>query len=223
MKGLTLLVLLVAGAEVGLAPIARAECLKEAGDFAERICGQVKQAGKSTLVTAKGELTAEAKGIVARALGQLGGTVGVDVQSKDFENVVQEQLAGELVDVRKCGTQMATLAINQICTKAPRWKVCANQAFGIDHWENTERLQGTSGWRGGGYNQGAYCSDFINSVVNGRQLGNKPHDVSNVTMGEENRRSGTFRERAEYNYHCAITLSWNPVYKQKADPICGAE
>ncbi|QOG21709.1 hypothetical protein [Bradyrhizobium sp. SEMIA] len=214
---------LVSALTIALSSSAYAECLKEAGDFAERICGQVKQAGKSSLITGKGELTAEAKGIVAKALGQLGGTVGVDVQTKEFENVLQEQLGPELIDVRKCGTQMATLAINQICTKAPRWKVCPNQAFGLDHWESTERLQGTSGWRGGGYNQGAYCSEFINSVVSARQLGDKPHDVSNVAMGEENRRSGTFGERAEYNYHCAITLSWGPVYKQKADPICGPE
>lgn len=205
------------------AQITHAECLKEAGDFAERLCGQVKQSGKSTLITGKGELSAEAKGLIAKALGQLGGEVGVNIQTKEFENVVQEQLAGELVDVRKCGIQVATLAMNQVCEKAPRWKICSNQAFGIERWDNSERLQGTTGWRGGGYNPGAYCTDFINSVVNGRQLGDKPHEVSDVKPGEENRRTGMFRDHAEYNYHCAITLKWNPVYKQKADPICGAE
>lgn len=214
---------LVAAATIISPRVANAECLKEAGDFAERICGQVKQAGKSTLITAKGDLTAEAKGLIAKALGQLGGQVGVDVQTKDFENVVQEQLAPELVDVRKCGREMAKLAIDQICTKAPIWKVCSNQSFGLDHWENSERLQGTTGWRGGGYNPGAYCTDFINSVVSSRGLGDKPHDIGDVTPGEENRRTGMLKDHAEYNYHCAITLRWNPVYKQKADPICGAQ
>lgn len=220
MKPLTFL---VAAATITFPQMASAQCLKEAGDFAERICGQVKQDGKSKLLTAKGDLNADAKGIIAKFLGQLGGSFGVEVQTTEFEGVIQQQLRDELVDVRKCGSQMATLAINQICTKAPSWKVCSHPSFGIDHWENSERLQGTTGWRGGGYNPGAYCTDFINSVVRSRNLGDKPHNISGVAPGEENRRTGMFNEHAEYNYHCAITLSWNPVYKQKADPICGRE
>ncbi|WP_213290989.1 hypothetical protein [Bradyrhizobium sp. sGM-13] len=214
---------LVVAATILYCQEADAQCLKEAGDFAERICGQVKQIGKSTLITGKGDLTAEAKGLIARAIGQLGGQVGVDVQTKDFENVLQEQLGPELVNVRECGAKMAQLAIGQVCSKAPSWKTCANQAFGVDRWENEEKLNGTSGWRGGGFNQGAYCTEFINSVVAGRKLGDRPHDVVGMTSSEENRRTGTFKERAEYNYHCSLTLRWNPVYKQKADPICGRE
>ncbi|MDX8481611.1 MULTISPECIES: hypothetical protein [Mesorhizobium] len=203
--------------------LAEAQCLAEAGDFAERICGEVKQTGKSTLITGKGDLTAAAKGLIAKALGQLGGDVGVDIQTNDFENVLQEQLAGELINVRQCGTQMATLAINQVCTKAPHWKVCSNQAFGLDHWEDEAKLTGATGWRGGGYNPEAYCTDFINAVLNSRSLGDKPHDVTDIKSSEERRRTGLLRDHAEYNYHCTINLHWNPVYKQKSDPICGQE
>ncbi|MFD6319854.1 hypothetical protein [Methylorubrum thiocyanatum] len=201
----------------------RAECLQEAGNFAERICGQVKTIGKSTLITAKGDLTAEAKGLIAKAVGQLGGSVGGSVETKDFENVLQEQLGSELVNVRKCGIEMAKVAMDQVCTRAVIYKTCANQAFGLERWENSERLNGTTGWRDGGYNPVAYCTDFTNSVVRGRGLGSLPHHVDGITPREEKRRTGTFREHAQYNYHCGITLHWNPIYNRKADPLCGTE
>ncbi len=214
---------LVAATLAAIPGVAGAECLQEAGDFAERICGQVKTAGKSTLIAADGGLTAEAKGLIARALGQLSGNLDAKVETKEFENVVQEQLAGELVNVRQCGIQMAKVAMDQICTKAPIWKTCTNQAFGIARWENEETLNGTSGWRGGGYNQGAYCTAFINSTVQTRNLGNLPHLVDEVRSSEENRRTGFMNSVAEYNYHCSIKLHWNPTYNQRSDALCGRE
>lgn len=200
-----------------------AACLQEAGDFAERICGQVKTMGKSTLITADGNLSAEAKGLLARALGQLSGNTGVDVKTDSFDNVLHEQLEGELVNVRKCGIEMAKAAMTQVCTRAASWKTCENQAFGIASWGGNETLNGTSGWRGGGYNPDAYCTDFINGVVQSRSLGNVAHLISNVRPSEERRRSGFMNSHAEYNYHCSIEIHWNPIYNQRTDPICGVE
>jgi hypothetical protein len=213
-----------AAISMSMACTAHADCLQDAADFAQRICGEVKTTGKSTLITAQGELSAEAKSLLAKALGQFGGRIDGKIETKTFENVLQEQLGPELVNIRQCGIQMAKAAMDQICTRAPVWKTCTNQAFGLSHWANQEKLNGTSGYRGGGYNQGAYCTDFINSVIQGRGLGNQPHLVTDIKSSEESRRTGfAGTGPVEYNYHCSITLHWNPVYNQKADPLCGTE
>lgn len=202
---------------------ASASCLTDAADFAQRICGEVKTRGSSTLIETDGQLTAEAKGLVRQFLGSGGATLQGQTEFSTYENVLQQQLAGELVDVRQCGIQMAKAAMDQACTKAPNYKTCQNPAFGLAGWANQETLQGTSGWRGGGYNPGAFCTDFTNGIVASRGLGSQPHVVENMQPGEEQRRTGFLNSVAEYNYHCSITLRWNPIYNQKADPLCGTE
>ncbi|NOJ46074.1 hypothetical protein [Bradyrhizobium archetypum] len=202
---------------------ASASCLAEAADFAQRICGEVKTRGSSSLVSANGELTAEAKGLIKQFLGSAGGTLQGQTEITAYENVLREQLAGELVNVRQCGIQMAKAAMDQVCIKAPTYKTCQNPAFGIKGWANQMTVQGTSGWRGGGYNQGAFCSEFTNGVIASRGLGNQPHLVDDVRSREESRRTGFMNSVAEYNYHCSITLHWSPVYNDKADPVCGSE
>jgi hypothetical protein len=174
-------ILLLTATAIATPHVAYAECLQEAGDFAERICGQVKTMGKSTLVTANGDLTDEAKSLIAKALGQLGGNLQGTVEIQTFEIVLHEQLASELVNVRQCGIQMAKAVMDQVCTKTPVWKTCTNQAFGLSRWDNEETLHGTSGWRGGGYNEGAYCTDFINATIHARGLGDAPHLVEEVS------------------------------------------
>ena len=201
---------------------AYADCLQQSADFAQKICGEVKTMGRSALVTANGDLTAEAKGLIAEAVGRIGGTVKGKIETKTFEDVLQEQLAEELINLRQCGVDMANAAY-QVCTKAAVWKTCANQAFGLAGWANEETLYGTSGWRKGGYNEGAYCTEFIKSVIQTRGLDDLPHLVDDVKSSEENRRTGWMNTVAEYNYHCSIRLHWNPIYNQKADPICGQE
>lgn len=203
---------------------ARADCLNEASDFAQKICGEVKSAGKSTLVTANGELNAAAKGLIAKALGELGGSVGTSIETKTFENVIQEQLGPELVNVRACGIAMAKAAMDQVCVKAPIYKTCANQAFGLEKWGNEDPINGTSGYRGGGYNQGAYCTDLINVTLQSRGLGSVPHLVDQIHSSEESRRTGAFGSGpVQYNYHCSFMLHYNPIYNRKSDALCGSE
>jgi hypothetical protein len=207
-----------------IAPFAAyADCLQEAADFAQRICGELKTVGRSTLVTASGDLTGEAKDLIVKALGQIGGNVEGKAETKIFENELQEQLAGELLDLRKCSIKMARAAWDQVCTKAPVYKTCSNREFGLAGWKNEETLDGTSGWRDAGYNQEAYCREFINSVIQARGLGDLPHLVDDIKLSEENRRTGFFNSVSQHNYHCSIKLHWNPIYNQKADPICGLQ
>ena len=149
---------------------------------------------------------------------------GVDATGKinkeQWKNI--EQKYGEVrSNPTICNIEMFKLIIPLFGEKVPEWKICTNQAFGLASWANEETLNGTSGWRGGGYNQGAYCTEFINSVIQSRGLGNQPHLVDEIKPSEENRRTGFMNSVAQYNYHCSIKLHWNPIYKQKADPICG--
>lgn len=202
---------------------ASASCLAEAAEFAQRICGEVKTRGSSSLVSANGELNAEAKGLIKQFLGSAGGALQGQTETAAYENVLREQLGAELVNVRQCGIQMAKAAMDQVCVKAPTYRTCQNPAFGTKGWANQMTVQGTSGWRGGGYNQGAYCSEFTNGVIASRGLGNQPHLVDDVKSGEESRRTGFMNSVAEYNYHCSITVHWSPVYNERADPLCGLE
>jgi hypothetical protein len=207
-----------------IAPFAAyADCLQKAADFAQKICGELQTMGRSTLVTASGDLTGEAKHLIVKALVQFGGTVEGNEETKTFENVLREQLAGELLNLRQCNIQMAQAAWDQVCTKAPVWKTCSNKEFGLAGWENEEALNGASGWRDRSYNQKAYCAEFIDSVIQARGLSDLPHLVDEVRPSEENRRTGFFNSVSQYNYHCSIKLHWNPIYNQKADPICGLQ
>jgi hypothetical protein len=213
----------VVGLGTCLCQSASASCLTEAADFAQRICGEVKTRGSSALIGANGDLTAEARGLVRQYLGSAGGSFQGQTEFTAYENVLREQLAGELVNVRQCGIQMAKAAMDQVCVRAPSYKTCTNPAFGLAGWANQETLHGTSGWRGGGGNPGAYCTEFINGIIASRGLGNQPHQVDQVSPSEEGRRTGFMNSVAQYNYHCTITIHWTPIYNQKSDPVCGTE
>lgn len=93
-----------------------ADCLNDAAAFANRICGEVSNRGSSRLVTSSGELNAEAKGLIRKLLGSAGGELKGQTEFTGYENVLREQLASELVNVRQCGIRMAEAAIKQVCS-----------------------------------------------------------------------------------------------------------
>jgi hypothetical protein len=102
-----------------------------------------------------------------------------------------------------------------------RFATCGLPAFGLKGWSKEETLQGTSGWRGGGYNQGAYCADYKNSVVGGRKLQGAEYKLETVNSGEEGRWTGPFGRTREYNYHCTVKLYTGPLYNERTDERCG--
>jgi hypothetical protein len=95
-----------------------ADCLTEAAAFANRICGEVSNRGSAKLVTGSGELNAEAKGLIRRLLGSAGGELKGQTEISSYENVLREQLASELVNVRECGVRMAEAAMKQVCSNS---------------------------------------------------------------------------------------------------------
>ena len=103
-----------------------------------------------------------------------------------------------------------------------QYRTCSLPIFGQSGWQNEETLSGTSGWRNGGYNQGAYCTEFMNSVVSSRKLTGSVYKLERTGSSEEDRSTG-FMDTGphQYNYHCVVKLSSVPVYNERADERCG--
>jgi hypothetical protein len=94
---------------------ARADCLDDVANFADKICGQIRTVGKAGLLTGNGDLNATAKELIAKSLGQLSGHGST--ATKTYEDILQEQLGAERVSLRKCGIALAKAAIDQTCFK----------------------------------------------------------------------------------------------------------
>jgi hypothetical protein len=77
-------------------------------------------------VTSSGELNAEAKGLIRRLLGSAGGELKGETEFTGYENVLREQLASELVNVRQCGVRMAEAAMKQVCAARPGVRIQQN-------------------------------------------------------------------------------------------------
>lgn len=200
-----------------------ATCLTDAVDFAQRICREVTKRDKSTLINADKQLTSEGEEIIQQNLSSSGATLQSQADFGAFENILTQQLSDDTIKEQKCGAEIAKVAIDKACSVTPKYKSCRNPSFGLASWDKVETFQGTSGWRGGGYNPSAFCSDFINSVVASRGLTNQSYAIESMQPGEEQRRKGVFNSISEYNYHCSVTLRWQPIYNEKIDPLCGLQ
>jgi hypothetical protein len=96
----------------------RATCLEDAAAFAERVCGAIQQGGSSTVLTASGQLSAEAKGWLSKLVGSAGADVDAEAVEKRFEGVVQDQLGPERSAARQCRSDMAKFAASEVCKKS---------------------------------------------------------------------------------------------------------
>lgn len=149
-----------------------------------------------------------------------GGEIRANARIETYEHVIHSQLGAELIDARKCGAAMATAAMQQVCTRPITVRKCRHPDFGQERWARSETLQGSTGWRGGGYNPDAYCSDYISSIVTSRQLGGKAYNIDIVGKREEGKWTGTFGRKRKYNYHCTVSLQWDPIYNERTDERC---
>jgi hypothetical protein len=198
-----------------------ASCLEQAATFAQQICGEVSKRGSSSrYVTSSGELSAEAKVLIRQALGSAGPELK-ETELSIYEDVLRQQLASELVNVRQCATQMAEVALRKVCSRPVTYRTCSLPEFGQAGWAREEILQGTSGWLGGGSNQSAYCSEFIASVVSSRSLGGTRYHIDQINSFEEGRRTGAFGVERQYNYFCVVKLQSQPIYNERMDERCG--
>ena len=88
-----------------LSPFSYSSCLDDVARFAKEICGELSREGGESALNAKGELTVKAEGLFKRIFG---GSVGGSVEKtkKSYENVLREDLSGELKDIRACRIKM---------------------------------------------------------------------------------------------------------------------
>lgn len=98
------------------------------------------------------------------------------------------------------------------------FRLCSHPSHGVTGYQYTETVTGSSGWRDGGYNQIAWCSDVKRAKENsvGASI------VWSNEQRNEDRRKDIFG-KAEYNYHCTITAQWGPVYASNRSSVCGPE
>lgn len=102
-------------------------------------------------------------------------------------------------------------------------KTCSRPEFGQIGWQRNVTINQSSGWVGPGSNQDNWCNQLINQTVQGRGIGNE-HEVKVISKGEEGRwGNAVLHTNRQYNYHCQIIISWDPIYQAKADPACGFE
>lgn len=102
---------------VAISSTASANCLKEVANFAESICGQIQSSGNKNLTEVDGKLKAEVSGIVRKVIGDASGNVNVKKLSDAYENVLREDLAKELFNVRECRMKMAQVGRAEACQK----------------------------------------------------------------------------------------------------------
>lgn len=103
------------------------------------------------------------------------------------------------------------------------YKTCARPEFGQIGWQRNETVTQSSGWVGPGSNPDNWCNELINNTIRERGIGPE-HDVKVASKNEEQKWGDPILHRnRQYNYHCQITISWDPIYRAKADPLCGTE
>jgi hypothetical protein len=104
-------------------------CLDQAASYAERICGEIQKSGYSQVIEADGQLKAGISGILSRVLGTAGVSTGGATIRSSYENVLRQDLAKELFNVRECRMRMAEAARTQVC-KSPEPTVSQSRPQG---------------------------------------------------------------------------------------------
>ena len=136
--------------------------------------------------------------------GKLGTVIGIaDAQRDD-----NAQAISYVVPIQYAETLLSNAGVIRSkvgpCADLPE---CVHPSHGIDHFEIDVTLTGDSGWRGGGYNQTAYCNDYLASL-------NATYPGSNLvrTNSWEDARWTGIRHR-EYKYFCSVQRQEKPIYK----------
>lgn len=80
------------------------------------------------------------------------------------------------------------------------------------------QLLNPRGWMGGGSNPTNWCNSLLSGFINNRGItGGYDKRFSNVS--EQSKKD--WKGHVEYNYHCTVTIWWDPLYRERTDPRCG--
>lgn len=114
-----ILVLLIISGITMYSKNSSADCLEDASKFAERICGELKLRGSSSLTEANGQLKADVSGIVKKVVGGGSLTINGKRLQDAYENVLRSDLSKDLSDNRSCRKEMAKAGLAQACKSSP--------------------------------------------------------------------------------------------------------
>jgi len=141
---------------------------------------------------------------------KLGTVVGIAVSmlegTQQISYVIPIQYAGPLLD--QAGVNMVPAGP---CAELP---VCRTASNGIEGYTVDQQIPGDSGWRGGGYNQNAFCNDRKTALQNAY-----PHSVLTETGRSENSHKDTWGH-VTYIYYCSFHRQEGPIYKSMASLDC---
>ncbi len=136
-------------------------------------------------------------------------------KSELVEELCDEPIFEMVEDPKLCGTEEKVVVISP--TKPA---TCRRAEFGIEGYVQNQTVTQSSGWRGGGSNQTNWCNELISGFVSSRGIGDTAISMV-IKKGEDARWTGTFGRTRQYNYTCTVKISWEPIYFEKTDPVCG--
>jgi hypothetical protein len=115
-------------------------------------------------------------------------------------------------NAERCGTHIVTQSVPE----GEKYQLCSDPSHEVGSYRQTIIVTGQSGWRGGGYNQNAYCQDVMRA---------KEMSIGGTINWSDQHSSESSRKdllgHAEYNYSCTIQARWDPIYKLARGPECG--
>ena len=105
--------------------------------------------------------------------------------------------------------------------KIAETRPCNTDDFYQEGWISNEIIQQSSGWVGGGSNPTNWCTQLKNQTISARgaTIGAE-YEIRVLNQSEQGRWAGTFKRDRQYNYHCQLSLSWNPNMVKKPDANC---
>ncbi len=118
-----------------------------------------------------------------------------------------------VTDKEICGT-----TLEEYIVTPSRPKTCRLSDFGEVGWSKTETITQSSGWRGGGSNPTNWCNQLTAGFIKSRSINTK---YNSVVQGKREESKKDWKGHVEYNYHCTIKVSWEPIYAEKTDSKCG--
>jgi len=142
--------------------------------------------------------------------GSLGTVVGIAVAKRDdaqqISYVIPIARAQHLLDAADVKSAQAGR-----CAVFPE---CRHASHGIERHLVDAPVSQWGPWRKGGYNQGAYCNDFLATLQQ-----QHPNSTFTFTRSDEQSRSDTLRN-VDYRYYCEYRRLEQPEFSLRRSPAC---
>ena len=131
----------------------------------------------------------------------------------DLSKKCEEPIYEFVIDGSLCGTTSEEYII------APATpKTCRLKDFGRESWSSTEVVDLSSGWVDGGSSKDDWCESVKSAFIQSRSITNE-YLVDVQNKNEEAK--WTLDRKRLYKYSCKVKFSWNPIYLERQDNLCG--